>query len=76
MQLLKPRACSYLRAVESGYRDNPYHNAAHAAHVVQVRAVRLCLVTSTLIPVLQSPISRLQIALQRRECMRCCVAVE
>jgi hypothetical protein len=25
-----------LLAVEAGYNENPYHNAAHAAHVVQV----------------------------------------
>jgi hypothetical protein len=29
-------ACRFLQAVEAGYRPNPYHNNAHAAHVVQV----------------------------------------
>ena len=32
---LTPPAVPPLQAVELGYRDNPYHNAVHAADVVQ-----------------------------------------
>jgi hypothetical protein len=76
LSLSKSRAHRYLRAVESGYHDNPYHNAAHAAHVVQVRAMRIYLVTNSLTATLQSPTSLPQIAMKLRGCMRCCVAVE
>ena len=31
----EPLGSMSLQAVELGYRDNPYHNAAHAADVVQ-----------------------------------------
>lgn len=36
LQVDRNRFLTFLRSVESGYKENPYHNAAHAADVVSM----------------------------------------
>ncbi len=67
-----PPLSRFLRQVEQGYRDNPYHNKVHAADVVQ--SMHIILKRGGLVPGYADPLTHLAclLAAVRALCARMC----